>query len=136
MKDWIDLIGRMCIALISLFEAYDSIYYFRQTKATMSQYHITWNQDLLLSGAIFLLLLGGTLILIGYRSSFGAILLLMYWIPVTFIVHSFWNDPPEFRREESIHFMKNIAIIGGMLIVLVNGSGRYSIRRLFATTKV
>lgn len=136
MKDWIDLIGRMCIALISLFEAYDSIYYFRQTKAIMTQYSITWNQDFLLSGAIFLLLLGGILVLIGYRSSFGALLLLMYWIPVTFIVHAFWTDPVEIRREESIHFMKNIAIIGGMLIVLVNGSGRYSIRRLFATTRV
>lgn len=136
MKDVIDLIGRVCIALISLFEAYDSIYYFRQTKIIMSSYHITWNQDLLLSGAIFLLLFGGILLLLGYRASFGAILLLLYWIPVTFIAHSFWNDPVELRRLESIQFMKNIAIIGGMLIVLVNGSGRYSIKRLLATTRV
>jgi len=136
MKDIIDLIGRICIALISLFEAYDSIYYFRQTKLIMATFHITWNQDILLSGAIFLLILGGILVLIGYRSSFGAILLLLYWIPVTFIAHSFWNDPVELRRVESIQFMKNIAIIGGMLIVLVNGSGNFSVKRLFATTKV
>ncbi len=102
----------------------------------MATFHITWNQDILLSGAIFLLLLGGILVLIGYRSSFGAILLLLYWIPVTFIAHSFWNDPVELRRLESIQFMKNIAIIGGMLIVLVNGSGNFSVKRLFATTKV
>ena len=32
--------------------------------------------------------------------------------------------------------MKNLAVIGGLLIVMVNGSGRYSIKRLLATTHV
>lgn len=136
MRSILDLIGRIFIALISLYEAYDSIYYFELTKVTMTSYGIVWQQNLLLSGAIFLLLLGGTLLLLGYRTGVGATLLLLYWIPVTLIVHSFWNDPIEERRMEAIHFMKNIAIIGGMLIVLVNGSGKYSIKRLFATTRV
>ena len=102
----------------------------------MTNYGITWQQDLLLLGAIFILVLGATLLLIGYRSGFGAFLLMIYWVPVTFIVHSWWNDPPGIQRMESIMFMKNIAIMGGLLLVLVNGSGRYSIKRLFATTKV
>ena len=136
MKDGLDLLGRLLIAFIFLFEAYDSIYYFKQTKETMASYGLTWNQDLMLYGAIFLLVVGGLLVLIGYRSSFGAILLLMYWIPTTFIVYSFWNDPEDIRRVNSQHFMKNLAILGGLLIVLVNGSGRYSIKRIFATTKV
>lgn len=136
MKDVTDLIARILIACIFIFEAYDSITYFKSTKEVMTAYGITWQQDILLMGAIFLLLLGGILVLIGYRSGFGAILLLMYWVPVTFVVHSWWNDPIELQREESIAFMKNIAIIGGLLMIFVNGSGRYSIKRLFATTKV
>ncbi len=136
MKDIFDLIARILIACIFLFEAYDSIVFFKSTKELMTAYNITWQQDLLLSGAIFLLLLGGILILIGYRSGLGAILLLLYWVPVTFILHSWWNDPVELQRIESINFMKNIAIIGGLLMIYINGSGRYSIRRLFATTKV
>ena len=136
MKDITDLIGRLFLSFIFLFEAYDSIKYFHTVQETMTNYGITWKQDLLLSGAIMLLLLGGTLLLLGYRSSFGAVLLLVYWIPVTFIAHSFWNAPNEIYREESMQFMKNLAIIGGLLIVLVNGSGRYSMKRLFATSKV
>ncbi len=136
MKDALDLLGRILIAFIFLFEAYDSIYYFGQTKETMSSYGLSWNQDFLMYGSIFLLLIGGTLVLIGYRSSFGAILLLFYWVPITFIVYSFWNDPEEIRRVQSLSFMKNIAIMGGLLIIIVNGSGKYSIKRLFATTKV
>lgn len=136
MKDTTDLIARIFISLIFLFEAYDSIKFFKTTKEIMTGYGITWQQDMLLSAAIFLLILGGILVLIGYRSGFGASLLLIYWIPVTFIAHSWWNDPIETQRGESIEFMKNIAIIGGLLLIVINGSGRFSIRKLFATTSV
>lgn len=136
MKDIVDLIARILIACIFLFEAYDSVKFFKSTKAIMTSYGINWQQDILLMGAIFLLVLGGLLVLFGYRSNFGAILLLIYWVPVTFIVHSWWNDPPELQRIESMAFMKNIAIMGGLLMIYVNGSGKYSIRRLFATTRV
>ena len=136
MKDVIDLIGRILISIIFLYEAYDSIFYFQETKETMTAYGVNWNQDFLLISAILCLILGGTLLLIGYRSGFGSFLILLYWIPVTFIAHSFWNDPPENQRIEAIMFMKNLAIIGGLMLVYVNGSGRYSVKRLFATTKI
>ncbi|NNE29915.1 MAG: DoxX family protein, partial [Saprospiraceae bacterium] len=126
MKDRIDLIGRVLISFIFLFDAYDSIAFFKDTKALMISYGITWQPEMLLYSAIFLLIIGGTLVLIGYRSNFGATLLLLYWIPVTFVLHSWWDDPVEIRRISSIQFMKNIAIAGGLLIILVNGSGRYS----------
>ena len=136
MKAIMDLIGRMCISLIFFYEAYDSIMYAKATKQMMTDYGLVWRQDLLFYGAVVALVLGSILVLIGYRASLGAFLLLAYWIPVTLIVHSFWNDAPELRRMESIHFMKNIAIAGGLLSVLVNGSGKISIRRLFATFRV
>lgn len=136
MKHLLDLIGRIFISVIFLFEAYDSMRYFKETKVQMASFGITWQPDFLLSLAIFVLLLGGTLVLLGYRSTFGAILLLLYWVPVTFLAHDFWNKPPGELRIESIIFMKNLAITGGLLIILVNGSGRYSIKRLLATTRV
>jgi len=136
MKDILDLIGRILLSFIFLYEAYDSIAFFRQNKQTMTDYGITWNQDLLLYGAIFLLLMGGILILIGYRVALGATCLLLYWIPFTFIVFSWWNDPEEVRRMNSLIFMKNLAVAGGLLMILVNGAGRFSVKRIFATTRV
>ncbi len=153
MKNFIDLLGRILLSFIFLYEAYDSIFFFKETKAKMDFYGMKWQPDFLLYGAIVLLVLGGLMILSGYRSGLGAFLLLLYWVPVTFIVHDFWNVPltcdmvvscPElqmngtevFRRLEGVMFMKNLAIVGGLLMVLVNGSGRYSVKRLFATTRV
>ena len=153
VKNIVDLLGRTFLAFIFLYEAYDSIFFFKETQLKMGFYGLTWNQDMLLYGAIFLLVLGGLMVLFGYRASLGAFLLLLYWVPVTFIVHDFWNVPfdctvniscPQiqvesqeiYRRMQGVLFMKNLAIIGGLLMIWVNGSGRFSIRRLFATTKV
>ncbi len=102
----------------------------------MTEHGLTWNQDMLLYGAILFLVLGGLMVLLGYRTSLGAILLLLYWAPVTFIVHDFWEFPRDQIRMQSILFMKDIAIIGGLLMLLGKGSGRYSIKRLLATTRV
>jgi len=136
MKDIIDLLARMCISVIFIYEAYDITVFMKDNKASMTEYGLTWNQDLLIIGAIILLYLGGILLLIGYKTSFGALLLLAYWIPLTYIAHSFWNDPQDIKRIQSILFMKNVAIIGGLLMVLVNGSGKYSIKRLLAGFRV
>jgi putative oxidoreductase len=137
MRDITDLIGRIFLATIFLFEAFDSIRYFDETKQAMTLHGVTWNQNFLLYCAIFLLVMGGLMVLTGYRSTLGAILLLMYWVPVTFIVHDFWNCAAKDElREQSILFMKNIAIIGGLLMLAGKGSGRYSIKKLLATTRV
>lgn len=136
MKDIIDLIGRVLISVIFLYEAYDAMFYYQDNIDAMTSYGVTWNQDLLMIGTIICLVLGGILLLLGYRPGLGAFLILSYWIPVTFIAHSFWNDPPDQQRIQAILFMKNLAIIGGLMLVYVNGSGRYSVKRLFATTRV
>lgn len=136
MRDITDLIGRIFLSAIFLFEAVDSILFFDKTKQTMTQFGLTWNQDMLLYGAIFLLVTGGLMVLLGYRSTLGALMLLIYWVPVTLIVHDFWMYPKDQVRLQSILFMKDFAIIGGLLMVVGKGSGRYSIRRLLATTRV
>lgn len=137
MRDITDLIGRIFLSAIFIFEAIDTMLFFGKTKEVMTEYGLTWNQDLLLFGAIFLLTMGGLMVLFGYRSTLGAMMLLLYWVPITIIVHDFWNKigDPDFRIH-SILFMKNFAIIGGLLMLVGKGSGRYSIRRLFATTRV
>jgi len=130
MKHIIDLLARVMLSTIFIFEVYDSITFYAKTKNTMSAYGITWNQDFLLITVITLLTIGAILVLIGYYANLGAVLLLCYMIPITLIVYSFWNDPQEVQRIQSIMFMKNVAIIGGLLLLTVNGAGKYSVKRL------
>jgi putative oxidoreductase len=136
MKDLADLVGRICISAIFLYEAYDSIVFFNSTKKTMSEYGLLWQQDLMLLGAIVALTIGGLFVLIGFQARFGALLLVLYYVPLTFILYSFWDDPQPMRRINEIHFMKNLAILGGLLIIVVNGSGKYSVKRMLSYTRL
>ena len=60
------------------------------------------------------------------------------WNQDLFIVHNFWveESDTDVYRLQSILFMKNIAITGGLLITATHTSGKYRLRRLFATTNV
>lgn len=136
MKNVIDLLGRILLSFIFFYDAYDSIFYYKDTKAKMTEYGLTWRQDWLIVGAIVFLVLGSLMLLLGYRARTGAVLLLLYFIPVTFIAHSYWNDPEPIRRLQALLFTKNIAIMGALLLVWANGTGRFSIKRILATTRV
>ena len=136
MKNIVDLIGRIFMSVIFFYEAFDTIFYFEETRATLSKLGVMWHQDLQLYTAIVVLSLGATLVLTGYRTGLGVIMLLIYWIPATLLVYDFWNFPEPDRRMAGFMFMKNLAIMGGLLLLWVNGSQRFSIRKILATTKV
>ena len=130
MKDVADLLARIFVSLIFFYEAFDSVVFFNSTKETMSAYGVHWQQDILLGGVIFLLIIGSILVLLGYYSRVGAWMILLYWIPFTMIVYSFWNDPIEIRRLHSLYFMRNMGVTAALLLIIVNGSGKLSIRRM------
>lgn len=137
MKDLLDLLARALISTIFLWDAFDSIRHFDSTLVKMGHFGMNWNPHFLLYSSILLLSVGGLMLLLGYRTGLASFLLLAYWVPVTFVVHPFWTFSGDYtQRIESIEFMKNIAIMGGLLMVVVNGSGKYSIKRIFATTRV
>lgn len=138
MKDIFDLLGRILLSFIFFFEAYDYFAYEGLNKKAMMIYGLTWNQDFFLYGAIFFLFMGALSVLLGYRMRLGAVMLMIYWIPLTFIVHDFWTEASgsDEYRLQSLFFMKNIAITGGLLITATHTSGRYRLKRLFATTNV
>jgi Predicted membrane protein len=136
MKDYVDLLARICIAFMFLYEAYDSIVFFKQTKETMTAYGIHWNQDMLLIGVILCLVVGSLMILIGYYASIGGFLVLLYWLPFTFIVYSFWNDAIEIRRLNSLYFMRNMGVAAALMLFMANGAGRFSVRRIIHTLRL
>jgi len=131
MKSTFDLIGRFLIGMISIFEAIDSIVFFKETKETMQLYNLDQSLNLILVASITCLLIGGILVLLGYSSRIGALLLLCYWLPYSFIVYSFWNDPPDVQRVQALDFMRTLAYCGALCLLIANGSGKYSIRRMF-----
>jgi putative oxidoreductase len=72
-------------------------------------------------------ILGGLAVLAGFYSRFTAWILFLYLIPTTFLFHNFWAFQGADRIDPLIHFEKNLAIMGGLLLLAAFGAGPYSI---------
>jgi putative oxidoreductase len=72
-------------------------------------------------------LLGGIAILIGFKTRIVPWVLFLYLVPATVIFHNFWALQGMEQQDNMIHFMKNLAIMGGLLILAANGPGAYSV---------
>ena len=72
---------------------------------------------LLLAGAILLEIGGGLALITGIQAKYAALALALFTVPVTLIFHGFWHaDAAEFQNQLN-HFLKNVAIAGGLLLV-------------------
>ncbi len=79
-----------------------------------------------LSGIIALA--GGLSILLGYRAKIGAWLIVLFLVPVTLIMHRFWTvHDPVMAQTQMVMFMKNLAILGGALLISQFGAGPLSL---------
>lgn len=75
-----------------------------------------------------LLVAGCLSIALGIYAQVGALMVLSFLIPVTMVMHAYWKlDDAEERRAQRIHFYKNVALVGGALLILAFGSGDMSI---------
>ena len=72
-------------------------------------------------------LIAGLLVAIGWYTRLAALALVVFTAAAGFLFHDFWNVPAAQQANQMAHFMKNVAIIGGFLILAVVGPGRWSI---------
>lgn len=77
--------------------------------------------------AIIVEILFGVLLLVGYKTRIAAAVLALYLIPVTLIFHAFWEYTDTEKQLQIFNFLKNIAIIGGLLSFVCIGSGGCSL---------
>ena len=72
-------------------------------------------------------IVGGLLILLGYKAKWGAWLIVLFLIPVTFMMHAFWKETDPMQKQMQMGmFMKNIAILGGAFLITWFGAGPVS----------
>lgn len=117
------LIARLLIAALFLSAAYGKVTHYDATAAYMASKGLPMI-PLLLGLSIVIEVVGGLSLVFGYKIRALAIILILYLIPLTFVMHEFWmNSDPMQRQNEMYHFQKNLAIIGGLLYVVSCGAG-------------
>jgi putative oxidoreductase len=72
--------------------------------------------------------IGGALMLIlGWKARWAALLLALFTVVATFMAHRFWEFDAAAYANQLNHFLKNAAIVGGLLFVAAFGPGRASV---------
>lgn len=128
VADWTALLGRIALALIFLWSGYGKLADITGTVGYMNAYHLPM-ANVLVWPAALVELIGGIMLLVGWKARWAALALAAFGIVSALIFHNFWAVPPEQALNQTIHFMKNVAIMGGLLQVFAFGAGRYAIER-------
>ncbi|MBI2921667.1 MAG: DoxX family protein [Planctomycetes bacterium] len=73
-------------------------------------------------------LAGGLSIALGWHARIGASLIVAFLVPVTFMMHDYWTvSDPAAAKIEQIMFMKNVAMLGGAVLMTWFGAGPLSL---------
>ena len=122
MQDTVALVGRIALALIFIVSGFGKITGFEGTAGYMAKGGLPMPEVLLVL-TILIELGGGLMIAAGYKARWAALAIAAFIVPVTLVFH----NPIGADRVNMIMFMKNISIIGGMLMVYAFGPGAWSL---------
>jgi putative oxidoreductase len=74
--------------------------------------------SLLLAATIVIEVGGGLLLITGYKARLAALVIALFLIPVTVVFHAFWSADAASFQNQLTQFLKNLSILGGMLLVI------------------
>jgi len=120
------LVGRLLIAAIFVFSGFGKITGFEGTVGYIASKGLPLPQ-LGAIAAIIVELGGGILLILGWKARWAAAAMLLFTLAAAVIFHNFWAVPPDMAQNQMIHFMKNICMAGGLMYVVVFGSGPLSV---------
>ena len=124
MTNILDLVGRIFISLVFLLSGINKIGNYEGT--------IGWMESLGMPGiflipAIILEIVAPILIMIGYKVKISATLLSLFCLATAIIFHTDFSNQMQF-----VSFMKNIALAGGFLFLVINETKEFSLERKLA----
>ncbi len=118
--------ARILLSLVYLINGVAMLANFSDVSALMASKGLP-APNVLLILTIALWLVGGACLVVGWWTRLAAYVLFFVTIPVTLIFHAPWAADPAQLHNELNHFLKNLAILGGLLYFVAFGPGLYSL---------
>jgi putative oxidoreductase len=129
LRDPLLLLGRIFIGAIFIISGYGKLMGLSAFAASLEKNGVPFASGLAVLGAA-VEFFGGLAIVLGVETRYAAMLMIAFVIVATLISHRFWEyQDPAMLRAQQTNFSKNMSIIGGFLLLLAAGGGRYAIER-------
>lgn len=149
------LLARFLISVVFLAAALDKIFHWHEAEKALSNTLCEWQtylgfaeglqscfaivapwSPLILIVATLFELMGGLLILLGVREKWGAGLIMVVLVPMTFLMHPFWFIEGAERELQTLFFLKDLGLLGGLILVALHGVQAKGNPSPFASLKI
>ena len=118
-------LGRCALSWFFGVGAYNIVANFGQLSQELTAKHVPM-PPLVLVLAFVLMVMGAFSLLVGYHTRHGAVLLFGMTIVATVVLHDYWHiADPAGRRAEFEIFARDVAICGGLLLMIGMGCGTF-----------
>lgn len=124
----IALIARILLALIFVITGFGKLTGLEGTSGYIGSVGLPFPM-LLAIGAGVLELVAGIALIVGWQARWAALALAIFTAIASVFFHAFWSMPQEQQMMQQLMFMKNVSIIGGLLMVAAFGAGSVSLGR-------
>lgn len=114
--------ARILLALMFILAGFSKFAGLEGTAGYIASKGLPLPQVLAFSTAL-LEVVGGLALAVGYRARVAALLLAVFTVVASVIFHAFWAVPAEQAFVQQLMFMKNLAVVGGLLFVFSAGAG-------------
>jgi putative oxidoreductase len=108
--------GRALVGLLFVVSGINKILAFSYVAGWMASMGLPL-AGLLLAGAIALEVGGGLALITGFQARWASLGLALFLVPVTLIFHAFWGAGAAEFQNQLNHFLKNVAILGAVLVI-------------------
>ncbi len=126
MQNPLSLIGRLLLAALFLPAGISKIGAFSGTAGYIGSVGLPL-PELGAAIAIAVEILGGLALLLGWGTRWAALALAVFTLMASVFFHNFWAMPAEQMMVQQLMFFKNIAVIGGLLVLAAFGAGTLSV---------
>jgi putative oxidoreductase len=125
-SSFIIVLARVCLALVFLVSGIHKAIWYKKAVAEFQRDNIPaiW---LVLPGTIGLHLIASTCLILGYQTREAALALAIFTFVATLKVHAYWRLPAEAQLGRSRIFTANLAVIGGLLMLVAVGGGNFAL---------
>ena len=120
------LVGRILIALIFVVSGFGKISGFEGTVGYIASKGLPLPEFAAMA-AVVIELGGGLMVMFGWKARWAAAAMFVFTAVAALIFHNFWAVPAAQSQNQMIHFMKNVSMLGGLLYVIMYGSGPFSV---------
>lgn len=130
IQDPVALAGRSLLALMFVISGLGKIGAFEDTTLYMASAGMSLPDpllEILLIMTIFVEIGGGAAIIIGWKTRQAAVVIVLFTAVVTLLFHRFWAVPPDQAFAQQLMFMKNLSVMGGLLVLCAFGPGEYAL---------